>query len=192
MNLVAILTPRFRVLDAEMRLREQFYAMSKADRDAYRLEQINARWSEAMTGSQYYRALPAKEKQPPQFESSEQFRKVMPITQKAQVQANLQALRLPGCRRGKWMVTGGSTGAPPALGGRGDCAGPRVLLRSEGAYAGRQLPRCGREHARECALMSRSRQVEPLRHLPTNGWPAMAVVSPAFLKTHTGSGGGGR
>jgi len=111
-HLISVLIPRFRSLDVEMRRRDDFYALRKGDRDAWRLERLNACWAEALAGSAYYSTLAQEKLLPRSFESVEQFAQVVPVTQKASVRTDPAAFRLPGWRRGKWMLTGGSTGIP--------------------------------------------------------------------------------
>lgn len=111
-NLVKILVPRFRALDVEMRRRDGYYALPKAQRDAARLELLNSRWSEALGGSPYYSTLAGERDLPPSFESLEHFSQLVPMTEKECVRKNPEAFPLAKHGRGRWWLTGGSTGTP--------------------------------------------------------------------------------
>ena len=112
MGMIETLVPRFRTLQPEMLSRRKFYALSRNDRGALRLARLNILWKKAATGSRYYAALIRERHLPPGFTSLEEFQALVPITPKAAVRADPAAFRLAGRRRGTWMLTGGSTGAP--------------------------------------------------------------------------------
>ncbi|HUW34262.1 MAG TPA: hypothetical protein VM223_21865 [Planctomycetota bacterium] len=112
MGLVEMVVPRFRVLDREMAVREEFRALPKAVRDQRRLERLNDRWCAAVHGSRYYAVLAKKLGLPELFESLDEFRELVPVTPRQALRDRSDEFRLPGHRRGKWMRTGGSTGVP--------------------------------------------------------------------------------
>ncbi len=111
-KLVQILVPRFRCLDGEMNQRSQFNELAPAERNAFRLLRLNQRWRAATQGTRYYSELSRRLKLPDQFSSVEEFYATLPRTTKDAVRLDPEAFKIPGRQRGKWMLTGGSTGSP--------------------------------------------------------------------------------
>ncbi len=114
MKLVKVIFPRFRKLQEEFRLRDEFYALAKEEREALRLERLNAIWKKALKESAYYSNvyLTKKKKLPGCFRTLEEYKQLVPVTPKAAVRENPRAFKLLRAKRGIWMSTGGSTGTP--------------------------------------------------------------------------------
>jgi phenylacetate-CoA ligase len=111
-KLVQILTPRFRCLDAEMNKRSQFEKLTPTERNDIRLLRLNEAWRLATRSTRYYSELCRRFKLPDQFSSFEEFRAAVPRTTKDSVRLDPDAFKIPGRQRGRWMLTGGSTGSP--------------------------------------------------------------------------------
>lgn len=111
-RLLQILVPRFRCLDQEMEKRDRFYRLSSQERQDLQLQRLNEAWGVAVQGSKYYSEQLRRLKLPPRFSSLEEFRQLVPRTSKEAVRAAPEAFKIPGHQRGKWMLTGGSTGSP--------------------------------------------------------------------------------
>ena len=111
-KLVQILVPRFRCLDEEMNKRTQFEHLTLTERNDIRLLRLNEAWRNATQSSRYYAELSQRLKLPDKFSSFEEFRATVPRTTKDAVRLDPEAFKIPGQQRGKWMLTGGSTGAP--------------------------------------------------------------------------------
>ncbi len=112
MNLIRILVPRFRVLDAEFRARDAFDAMTANDRDQLRLERLNRNWSKALTSGGYYGELASRGRLPWHFRSLQEFQQTVPATPRNAVCANPSAFKLADAGHGRWLVSSGSTGLP--------------------------------------------------------------------------------
>ena len=112
MSIIQRVVPRFRVLEEEMADRDSFYQLPKDVRDAYRLERLNALWLRAATQTRYYADMAREHSLPLRFQSLEEFGSLVPATSREAVRARPDAFKFPEGRRGKWMVTGGSTGVP--------------------------------------------------------------------------------
>ncbi len=111
-KLVQILVPRFRGLDGEMNQRSQFNELTPTERNAFRLRRLNQRWRTATQSTRYYSELSRRLKLPDQFASLEEFQATVPRTPNDAVRPDPEAFKIPGRQRGKWMLTGGSTGSP--------------------------------------------------------------------------------
>lgn len=111
-KLVQILVPRFRCLEDEMNRRTQFEHLTLTERNEIRLLRLNEVWRNATQKSRYYAELSQRLKLPDKFSSFEEFRTTVPRTTKDAVRFEPDAFKISGPQRGRWMLTGGSTGSP--------------------------------------------------------------------------------
>lgn len=107
-----ILIPRFRCLAEEMNSRNHFYGLTYKDRQELRLARLNEAWRDARRYSGYYSELSRRLSLPDRFASLHEFQASVPRTTKNSVKLNPKAFRTGARERGKWMLTGGSTGSP--------------------------------------------------------------------------------
>ena len=111
MNLVRAL-PRFREAYQALQTLAAREQWSRDEIEAFQLERLNALWEHAARNVTYYRQLGATLRLPQRFSSLEQFRQSVPILRKSTVRANRDRFLSTARTRGRWVLTGGSTGVP--------------------------------------------------------------------------------
>src|SRR5262245_5685923 len=104
--------PRFREASRALRTLEAREGWSRAEIEAFQLERLNAVWGHAVADVPHYRDLAGKGKLPATFASLAEFRQVVPVLDKAVVQADPRRFLSERAGRGRWVCTGGSTGTP--------------------------------------------------------------------------------
>lgn len=111
MNFMRVL-PRFRKAYQALETLAAREHWSREEIEAFQLERLNALWEHAARHVPYYRQLGTALRLPQRFSSLEQFQHSVPVLPKSTVRANRSSFLSAARTRGRWVLTGGSTGIP--------------------------------------------------------------------------------
>lgn len=108
--------PRFRRATRTMKILAQRESWSRAQIDAFQLDQLNQLWARSTERVPYYMKLAQERKLPKRFGSIAEFALTVPILPKQHVRERAAELRAPANSNGRTvcMYTSGSTGVPMA------------------------------------------------------------------------------
>ena len=111
MKLLSLL-PRFRNAYRALGALAEREGWTRPEIEAFQLQRLNAVWRHAVAHVLYYRRLASEKALPPQFASLDEFRSAVPVLPRPAVQADPAAFLSERAAPGRWVCTGGSTGAP--------------------------------------------------------------------------------
>lgn len=105
---------RVQRLRAPLEDQAEFYgrAWTDEERDAWQLDAFNRLWKDSSHRTSRWTALRRNGGAPAEFTSWEQFRKVIPVTMRADLQEDLSSYLDTDRPPEDWRATGGSTGQP--------------------------------------------------------------------------------